>query len=526
MGECFETDQGFVGESVGSGQRFAGELGSIGLFLRSMRRRFEVQLTLGQTPIERVTIPLKSRDELPPILAGLQWIFMTPEVNERIFALLEEKLLKGKKETGRPGLNLWQILVLGTVRLGLDCDYDRLEDIANHHSLVREMMGLPPLRGPGEKPFHHKTLSQNACHVDEELLGQINAVIVEAGRPLFKKKGDDGSVRAKADSYVLETNVHYPTDLNLLWDGQRKCADLLTPMVESYQLSGWRKIKDWRRKLKRQMIGLTRLISGGGPNKEQRKRKAVADYIRDSYRFEEKVYETIRALPPSLSLIEVMKREELDYFHTMMIKQLDLVERRFMGGEKIPHQEKVFSLFEPHTEFIKKGKLFPPVELGHKVLITTDQHELILDYKVMEQPNDQDEVVELAGRLLSRYGWQSIRSLSFDKGFSRAEDRQLLELYIPEVNMPKRGKRNAAEEARESERSFQRLHRKHHAVESDINCLEHHGLNRCPDKGYSGYKRYVGFGVLAYNLHKIGRQLLERRTPRPPEAKPSKSFSA
>ena len=93
-----------------------------------MRRRFEVQLALGKTPIERVSIPLKSRDELPPILAALQWIFQTPEINERIFALLEERVVAGKKATGRPGLDLWHILVLGVVRLGLDCDYGALRE--------------------------------------------------------------------------------------------------------------------------------------------------------------------------------------------------------------------------------------------------------------------------------------------------------------------------------------------------------------------------------------------------------------
>ena len=491
-----------------------------------MRRRFEVQLALGRTPIERVNIPLKSRDELAPILAGLQWVFQTPEINEKIFALLEAKLMAGKKATGRPGMDLWQILVLGVVRLGLDCDYDRLEDMANHHTLVRAMMGLTPLRTAEEKPFHHKTLSQNVCHVDEELLGQINAVIVQAGRALLKKKGDDGSIRAKADSYVVETNVHYPTDLNLLWDGQRKCADLLKPLVERHKMGGWRKLKAWRSKLKSQMIRLTRLVSGGGPNKEQRQKEAVAAYVQDSYRFEQKVYETIRVLPAPWDVVEVMKREELNYFHTMMIKQLDLVERRLVGQEKIPHEEKIFSLFEPHTEFIKKGKLFPPVELGHKVLLTTDQNELILDYRVMEQPSDKDEVIGLADRLLGRFGAAAIKSLSFDKGFTREEDRRLLELYIPEVIMPKRGKRNAVEEIHEKRRSFQRLRRKHHAVESDINALEHHGLNRCPDKGYDGYTRYVGFGVLAYNLHKIGARLLEDRARRSGAASPVKSLSA
>jgi transposase, IS5 family len=474
-----------------------------------MRRHFDVQLALGQTPIERVLIPLKSRDELPPILAGLQWIFQTPEINAEIFALLENKVSGGKKATGRPGLSLWQILVLGVVRLGLDCDYDRLEDLANHHTLLRQILGVSAVPAPDEKPFHHKTLSENVCHLDEELLAQINALIAQAGRGLFKKKGNAEPIRAKTDSYVLQTNVHFPTDINLLWDAQRKCLDLILPLVSQHELPGWRKIKGWRRTLKRQMISLTRLASGGGPNKEERRRAAAEQYVQDSYRFEEKVFGAVRALPPPQTLVEMMQRTTLDYFHDMSIKQLDLVERRWLKDEKIPHEEKIFSLFEPHTEFIKKGKLFPPVELGHKLLVTTDQHELILDYRVMDrQPNDKEETIGVADRLLGRYGAGQIQSMSFDKGFTREEDRQLLELYIPEVIMPKRGRRKPEEEAREQKRSFRKLRHQHHAVESDINCLEHHGLDRCPDKGLDGYKRYVGFGVLAYNLHKIGTQLL------------------
>jgi transposase, IS5 family len=404
-------------------------------------------------------------------------------------------------------------LVLGIVRLALDCDYDRLEYLANYDSLLRQILGLSPVLGEQEKPFHYKTLSENVCHVDEELLQQINAVVAQAGRAVFKKKenGSAEPLRIKADTYVLETNVHFPTDVNLLWDAQRKCADLLVPMAEAAQLTGWRKCRDWRRRLKGQMVGLTRLGSRGGPHKEQRKHRAAAQYVRDSYRFEEKIFATLQALPAPQDPLECVRREQLDYFHSAMIKQLDLVERRWLGGETIPHEEKVFSLFEPHTQWIKKGKLFPPVELGHKLLLATDQHELILDYKVMDQLSDGNEVIGLADRLLGRYGSQRLASLSFDRGFTREEDRQLLELYITQVIMPKRGKRNLQEQEREQQLSFIALRRKHSAIESDINALEHHGLDRCPDKGWHGFKRYVGFGVLAYNLHKIGRRLLQRR---------------
>jgi len=106
---------------------------------------------------------------------------------------------------------------------------------------------------------------------------------------------------------------------------------------------------------------------------------------------------------------------------------------------------------------------------------------------------------------------EAVAAQVLDKGFSRQEDRQLLELYIGQVIMPKRGRRTEQEEQRESRRSFQALRHRHHAIESNINCLEHHGLNRCPDKGLRGYKRYVGLGVLAYNLHKIGSELLRQR---------------
>ena len=109
-----------------------------------MIKRFEVQLKFNQIPIEHVKIPTKSWDELPPVLAALQWIFITPEINEQIYKLLEEKVCGSKKKTGRPGMDLWHILVLGIVRLTSDCDYDRLEYLLHYDGLIRQIMGLDP----------------------------------------------------------------------------------------------------------------------------------------------------------------------------------------------------------------------------------------------------------------------------------------------------------------------------------------------------------------------------------------------
>ncbi len=115
-----------------------------------MRQHFPAQPEFGLRPIEQIVLPLKSRDELPPILAGLQWIWTHPALKAEIFALLEAKILAGKQATGRTGLDLWQILVLGIVRLGLGANYDRLEHLANYDTLIRQFLGVPaaPPSGP------------------------------------------------------------------------------------------------------------------------------------------------------------------------------------------------------------------------------------------------------------------------------------------------------------------------------------------------------------------------------------------
>lgn len=491
---------------------FAGFWGSI-LATLAMRHRYSPQPDLDMIPIEKIRLPVKSRDELPPILLGLQWIWTHPTLKAAIFALLEAKLLAGKQATGRTGMDLWQILVLGGVRLGLDADWDRLEHIANYDLLVRQMLGVSATPwGQEAKVFARQAVRDNVALLDEPLLQAINALVAAAGREVFAKKGGApaGALEIKVDTYALETDVHFPTDLNLLWDAGRKCVDLIQKYRAQfgYALPGWRKAKDWRRRLK----GLARLTSqavyGGGLHKERRVKAAVREYLRVGGELAGKVGASLLEL--CHPAVEPAHWEALEYFHRMLRKHLDLVERRLLREEKIPAAEKVFSLFEPHTEWIQKGKQRPHVELGHRLLIATDQHQLIQDYDVPVGGADVDQSLPVADRLLARYGAGRLASLSFDKGFTRAADRELLSLYVPTVVMPKRGKKNAAETERESEKRFVALRRRHSAVESEINSLEHHGLNRCLDVGLAGYLRYVGYGVLSYNLHVIGRQLLAR----------------
>jgi IS5 family transposase len=108
-----------------------------------MRKRFEQQLSIGRLPIGETKIPVKKRSgALPGLCAAMKEIFITPEWNEKVFEILESKITEGKKLTGRPGMDLWQIFVLSQVRLCQNISYEELYDLSNYHNLIRQIMGV------------------------------------------------------------------------------------------------------------------------------------------------------------------------------------------------------------------------------------------------------------------------------------------------------------------------------------------------------------------------------------------------
>ena len=129
----------------------------------------------------------------------------------------------------------------------------------------------------------------------------------------------------------------------------------------------------------------------------------------------------------------------------------------------------------------------------------------------MEGEKDAVQIDSLKERIKLNFGDKRVDSHSFDKGFwSKNNLAGLQQEYATEAVLPKRGRMTEDDKQRESTKSFKQLRRAHSAVESNINMLEHHGLNRCVDKGLHGYKRTVGLSVLAYNLHIIGKHLIEQ----------------
>jgi hypothetical protein len=156
------------------------------------------------------------------------------------------------------------------------------------------------------------------------------------------------------------------------------------------------------------------------------------------------------------------------------------------------------------VEWICKGKANRPVELGKRTLVASDQYHFIVDWQVADHQQDNLLLLPAMDRIRHNF---AISGCSGDRGFFSKIDIDIMELFGIKTVIPKKGKRNLSELEKESDPAFIKARRKHSAVESNINELEHRGLDRCPDKGIKGMHRYVGLAVIAYNLRRIGQIL-------------------
>ena len=152
-----------------------------------MRQIINKQTQFGEIDISKIQFNMKCRDEIPKLLMGLQYIYCTPDLKDKVFAVLEKMVpSKVDKNKGRPGMNLWRILVLGTIKLNCDWDYDKLHNIVNNHKNLRKMLGHGILDENYEYPY--QTLQDNVSLLTEDILQEINEIVVKAGQALIKKK--------------------------------------------------------------------------------------------------------------------------------------------------------------------------------------------------------------------------------------------------------------------------------------------------------------------------------------------------
>jgi hypothetical protein len=154
-----------------------------------MRKRFDLQLEIGQTPISEIYINPKSKNSLDQLVAALKEIYCNEEYNNKIFCIIEKYLPKVDLGNGRPGMNLWTIFVLAQVRMCMDLSYNVLHNHANNHLLLRRLIGIEEMWGVESFTFEYQNIYDNVSKLDDRMLIEINEVIVEFGhRRVFKKK--------------------------------------------------------------------------------------------------------------------------------------------------------------------------------------------------------------------------------------------------------------------------------------------------------------------------------------------------
>ncbi|SFM36558.1 ISNCY family transposase [Nitrosomonas communis] len=465
-----------------------------------MRVVQNTQMELGEIDVSQIKFDLRSRDDIPKILCGLQHLYLNEALRHKVFALLASKIApRVDKHNGRPGMTLWSILVCGVLRLDLNADYDRLHELVNQHRTLREMLGHNLC--DEDKKYAYQTLVDNVSLLTPELLDQLNQIIVEGGHVLIKK--DERALRGRCDSFVVETDVHFPTDINLLGDALRKAIMLTARWCESQRLNYWRQYRYNLRQLKRLMRSAQskkRRKTADQPSNTQ-KIQAYQAYIDQAQYHVDKIQTTLTKLAATAPT-ELLQKIEIEGYLQHAKRQIDQIDRRFIKGEIIPHQEKVFSIFEPHTEWISKGKAGVPVELGVKVCILEDQHQFILHHHVMERQTDDQIAVTMVTEAKKRF--PMLNACSFDKGFHSPANQAELAQHLDQVTLSKKGKLSKERRAIEQTEEFVKARRAHSAVESAINALEVHGLDKCPDHGMGGFKRYVALAIVARNIRRIG----------------------
>jgi len=475
-----------------------------------MRKSFSPQQRLDCSAIEDVQLNCDCRDEIIPILVALRYIYSSPDLRDAILQLIARDVNReSRRDIGRKGLDDWQILVLAAVRLGCNVDYDKLQDLAEQHRALRHIMGIGDW--DTNTSFGWRRIRNTVCRLSPETIAKISEQIVLAGHEI----DPEAVKKVRADSFVADTNIHHPTDSGLILDGMQKIFALCFVISGELDLPGWRQHEHLLRKIKAVTIAISRISGHKEPN---RKKELQREY--------RKLFRRVgRVLQRAKSLVEQAKEYEVDLSTLGAIAELsrfielteqvgDTAYRRVILEEKVPNSEKIFSLFETHTQLYRRGKASEPNQFGRLVLLYEDNAGFILHHYVMPRDaKDDDVAVEQTRIVQSRYGGR-VEELSFDRGFYSDMNESQLEKIVAHLCLPKKHAAAFAEQKKTESVKFHNSRTRHPGVESAIGALQFgNGLERCRDRTEQGFCRYIALGILGRNMHVLGKLLLQNEVP-------------
>lgn len=431
----------------------------------------------------------------PDWLRRIDTLLEDEAVIEVVAQALETRWPESRRR-GRPGTPAEVVIRMLILKHLFDWSYDDLEQEVRANLVYRAFTRIDADEVPDAK-----TILKIARALGPEVIEQLHRQVLEVA----KRAGVTHGRRFRIDTTVVETNVHYPTDSSLLQDGVR----VLTRTMQraSAALGDARgRVRDRRRSVGRRV-----LIIGRQARSPETREALVRSYrqlmgttravVRDARTMVRRIGQRLRTAPRAVTPTLIQARERLQKMQPLVTRLLHQTRARLLGGD-IHVPDKVLSVFEPHTEAIRKGKIAKPTEFGKLVTIQESEHQIITAYEVHDRrPPDTTLWVAALDRHRQIFG-RAPDLAAGDRGFASAANEAAAYAHgIRRVVLPQAGRKTPTRRAHERQRWFRRGQRWRVGCEGRISVLKRrHGLRRSRYRGADGISRWVGLGVIANNL--------------------------
>lgn len=463
----------------------------------STRRKARAQRTLWEGMID-----LDVRSLWEPWMVEADQVLEDEALIEAVFEAQSQRHAHSAK-LGRaqtPAETVLRLLLLKHMR---NWSFDTLEREVALNLAYRDFARI----GLGKVP-DAKTLARIAQALGGEVIEELHRRLVR----LAQERGVIQGRKMRVDTTVVETNIHYPTDSSLLGDGARVLTRTMKK-IEKHAGKLSRKVRDRTRSVNKRVIAIALASRHKGEAGEQKRKTEYRSLLRLTRQILNDVKrvmeETERRRKPQLRGL----RESLSVMTDRVRQVLRQTKARiFDGVTQLPG--KIVSLFEPHSEIIRKGKASKPTEFGKLVQVAEAENQIVTHYDVFEQrPSDRELLTEAVMQQQRRLG-RVPQLVTADAGYyAQTHERAMEEMGVRWVAVPNRNTHSAERKKKEKSRWFRKAQAWRTGCEGRISVLKRrHGLRRCLYRGLEGMKRWVGLGVLADNLINIGNALAEVRS--------------
>jgi IS5 family transposase len=421
------------------------------------------------------------------------------DANPQIIELVHNDLTRGLSKTGAWGMSAEQVLRAAIIRQLKRYSYRELADRLKDGVCLRWFTRFY------SEPVPHFTSLQKAIKViGAATWQQINDLLVQYAKVHKLESGK----ALRTDTTVVATDIHYPSDARLLWDSIRVLTRL---MIGCRQLLpqldfGFANRSKSSKKLCYKIAmakGLT------APKKRRKLYRRLIKIANEVFAMASHCFDQLQHWPGfDLELLA----DQLDHYLTLSAVAIDQCERRVLRGEKVPAADKIVSMFEEHTDIIKRGKSGAKTEFGHKVLVASGKSGLITQYESFRgNPDDRQMLPAVLARHRQQYG-RGPRALSADRRFYSADNEsKARQCGVARLSINKPGYRSQSRIEFEKERWFKDLQRFRAGIEGIISGLMRgYGLKRCLWKGWQSFQSYVGLAIVSFNLQKIAELSLAK----------------